>query len=50
MKIPSEQDSDAMRVLLPEEEVRYLTAAAKETIDLADIATIMISQGLDQMR
>lgn len=45
VKIPSEQDSDAMRVLSPEEEVRYLTAAAKETIDLADIATIMVSQG-----
>ena len=34
-----------MRVLSPEEEVRYLTAAAKETIDLADVATIMVSQG-----
>lgn len=45
VKIPREQDSDAMRVLSPEEEVRYLTAAAKETIDLADVATIMVSQG-----
>lgn len=34
-----------MRVLSRAEEVRYLTAAAKETIDLADIATIMVLQG-----
>lgn len=45
VKIPREQDSDAMRVLSPEEETQYLRAAAKETIDLADVATIMVSQG-----
>lgn len=45
VKIPREQDSDAMRVLSPEEEVRYLTAAASVSIDLADVATIMLLQG-----
>lgn len=45
VKIPREQDSDAMRVLSPEKQVRYLRAATKETIDLADVATIMVSQG-----
>ncbi|MEX2261064.1 MAG: tyrosine-type recombinase/integrase [Bryobacteraceae bacterium] len=45
VKIPREQDSDAMRVLSPDEEVRYLTAAARESIDLADVATIMLRQG-----
>jgi integrase len=45
VKIPSEQDSDAMRVLSPDEEVRYLTAAVREGIDLADVATIMLVQG-----
>ena len=34
-----------MRVLSPDEEVQYLTAAAKESIDLADVATIMLLQG-----
>jgi len=45
VKIPRELDSDAMRVLSPEEQLRYLRAAANETIDLADVATIMVSQG-----
>lgn len=45
VKIPREQESDAMRVLSPEEEIRYLAAARKETPDLADVATIMVSQG-----
>jgi integrase len=45
VKIPREQDSDAMRVLSPDEEVRYLTAAARESTDLADVATIMLMQG-----
>jgi len=45
VKIPLEQDSDAMRVLSPEEEVQYLRAAAKESIDLADVAMVMVSQG-----
>ncbi len=34
-----------MRVLSPEEELQYLAAAAKESIDLADVATIMVLQG-----
>lgn len=45
VKIPREQDSDAMRVLSPEEEVQYLRAAAKESMDLADVAMVMVSQG-----
>jgi integrase len=45
VKIPREQDSEAMRVLSPDEEVRYLTAAAQESMDLADVATIMLQQG-----
>lgn len=44
VKIPAEQDSDAMRVLSPAEEVKYL-AAAKECQDLIDVATIMAQQG-----
>jgi integrase len=34
-----------MRVLSPDEEVQYLTAAARESMDLADVATIMLLQG-----
>ncbi len=34
-----------MRVLSPDEEIRYLTAAARETTDLADVAMIMLLQG-----
>ena len=34
-----------MRVLSPDEEARYLEAAKSESIDLADIATIMLLQG-----
>jgi integrase len=45
VRIPREQDSDAMRVLSPEEELQYLRAAEKESIDLADVATIMVLQG-----
>jgi integrase len=45
VKIPREQDSDAMRVLSPDEETLYLAAAAHESIDLADVATIMLLQG-----
>jgi integrase len=45
VKIPREQDSDAMRVLSLEEQLRYLRTAANEIIDLADVATIMILQG-----
>jgi integrase len=45
VKIPSEQDSEAMHVLSPEEEARYFAAAKQASIDLADIATIMILQG-----
>jgi integrase len=45
VKIPSEQDSDAMRVLSPEEEALYLAAARQESPDLADVATVMIEQG-----
>jgi hypothetical protein len=42
---PSPSDSEAMRVLSPDEEVRYLTAAAHESMDLADVSTIMLEQG-----
>ena len=45
VKIPREQNSDAMRVLSPDEEAQYLAAAARESIDLADVATIMLKQG-----
>jgi integrase len=45
VKIPREQDSDVMRVLSPDEEVRYLTTVANESRDLADVATIMLEQG-----
>jgi len=45
VKIPSEQDSTAMRVLSPDEEARYLTAARQESTDLFDVATIMLEQG-----
>jgi site-specific recombinase XerD len=41
VKIPSEQESTAMRVLSLEEEARYLNAAKLESIDLFDVATIM---------
>jgi integrase len=34
-----------MRVLSPHEEVRYLTAAKRECLDLAEVATIMLLQG-----
>ena len=34
-----------MRVLSPDEEARYLAAAARECIDLADVATVMLRQG-----
>jgi hypothetical protein len=42
--------SGAMRVLSPEEEVQYLRAAAKESMDLADVAMVMVSKGLDRKR
>lgn len=45
VRIPHEQDSNAMRVLSPGEEARYLAAAKRESVDLADIATIMLLQG-----
>jgi integrase len=45
VKIPREKDSDVMRVVSPDEEVQYLTAAKHESIDLADVATIMLLQG-----
>lgn len=45
VKIPSEQESTAMRVLSLEEEARYLNAARLESIDLFDVATIMKEQG-----
>jgi integrase len=45
VKIPREQNSHAMRVLSPDEEIQYLKAAARESIDLADVATIMLLQG-----
>jgi integrase len=45
VKIPSEQDSSIMRVLSPKEEEAYLAAARTVSIDLADVAAIMISQG-----
>jgi integrase len=45
VKIPREQDSDAMRVLSQDEEGCYLEAAANVSQDLADVAAIMISQG-----
>jgi integrase len=45
VRIPREQDSEAMHVLSPEEEVLYLRAAARESVDLADVATIMLLQG-----
>lgn len=44
VKIPAEQDSDAMRVLSPAEELAYQTAAQK-CQDLVDVATIMVQQG-----
>jgi site-specific recombinase XerD len=44
--VPVEQDSDAMHVLSPDEEVRYFTAALQESIDLHDVALIMLNQGL----
>jgi integrase len=45
VKIPRERDSDAMYVLSPEEEARYLAAAKQASIDLFDVATIMKEQG-----
>jgi integrase len=45
VKIPSEHDSDVMRVLSPQEERMYLGVARTLSIDLADVATIMVSQG-----
>lgn len=45
VKIPSEQESDAMHVLSPEEEDEYLKAAKQESADLYDIAAIMLEQG-----
>jgi integrase len=45
VRIPREKGSDVMRVLSPDEEVQYLTAAKRESIDLADVATIMLLQG-----
>jgi Phage integrase SAM-like domain len=42
VKIPAELDSDAMHVLSPEEEERYLTAAKLESVDLYDVAVIML--------
>ena len=46
VKIPSEEDSDVMHVLSPEEEEeRYLTAATQESMDLYDVAVIMLEQG-----
>ncbi len=45
VKIPSEQDSGVMRVLSPKEEEAYFTAAQTVSVDLADVAAIMISQG-----
>ena len=45
VKVPREKDSNVMRVLSPHEEAQYLTAAKRETIDLADVATIMLLPG-----
>jgi hypothetical protein len=45
VRVPREKDSDVMRVLSPHEETQYLTAAKRESIDLADVATIMLLQG-----
>ncbi len=45
VKIPSEQDSDVMRVLSPDEEQRYLAAAREASLDLMDVASIMLQQG-----
>jgi integrase len=45
VKIPSEQDSSIMRVLSPKEEETYLAAARIVSLELADVAAIMISQG-----
>jgi integrase len=45
VKIPREQDSGIMRVLSPKEEELYLAAAKLESLDLADVAAIMLSQG-----
>ena len=45
VKIPAEQDSGAMRVLSPQEEVNYLETAKGISMDLADVASIMIAQG-----
>jgi hypothetical protein len=45
VKIPRQQDSDAMRVLSAAEDELYLAAARKESADLADVATIMKEQG-----
>jgi integrase len=45
VKIPSEQDSGIMRVLSPSEEKAYFAAARTVSVDLADVAAIMISQG-----
>lgn len=45
VKIPSEQGSDIMHVLSPAEEETYLKAAGELSLDLADVATIMLYQG-----
>jgi integrase len=45
VSIPTEQDSDVMHVLSPDEEVRYLELAKRESLDLHDVTLIMLEQG-----
>jgi integrase len=45
VRIPTEQNSDAMHVLSPEEEERYLAAARQHSLDLYDVAVVMLEQG-----
>ena len=45
VRIPAERESEAMHVLSPEEQTEYLAAAKQESMDLFDVATILVEQG-----